>query len=112
MNECVTGTRLWSPSSARACSSVGETSRCSATAANEHLLRVREAQPAAAQQHSEVVKDVGGLLGHALVGLLARGTDHLLGLLLDLLADLRRVGEQGRGVGALGALGGALLERS
>ena len=73
MKECVTGTRLWSPVSARVCSSVGVTSRCSATAANEHLLGVREAEPAAAQQHGEVVEHVGGLLGHALVGLLARG---------------------------------------
>src|SRR3954470_11801867 len=72
MKECVTGTRLWSPSSARACSSVGDTTRCSATAANEHLLGVGEAQAAALQEDREVVEDVGGLLGHALVGLLAR----------------------------------------
>src|SRR4051794_23203724 len=63
----VTGTRLWSPRSARVCSSVGLTSRCSATAANEHLPGVGEAQAAAAQQHGEVVEDVRGLLGHALV---------------------------------------------
>ncbi len=46
------------------------------------------------QQHGEVVEDVGGLVGDALVGLLAGGAGDLLGLLLDLLADERRVGEQ------------------
>src|SRR6478735_5308750 len=64
MNECVIGTRLWSPWIARASSSVGDTSRCSTTAANEHLPRVGEAQSARAQQHGEVVEHVGGLLGH------------------------------------------------
>src|SRR3954470_5477474 len=78
MKEWVTGTRLWSPLRSRACSRVGETSRCSATAAKEHLLGVGEAQPAAAQQHGEVVEDIGGLLGHALVGLLAGGARDLL----------------------------------
>src|SRR5918998_667098 len=100
MKECVTGIRLWSPSSARAWSSVGDTSRCSATAANEDLLGVGEAQAAALEQHREVVQDVGGLLGHALVGLLARGASDLLGLLLDLLADERRVREELGRVGA------------
>src|SRR4051812_16352746 len=96
----VIGTRLWSPVSASVSSSVGRTSRCSATAANEHLLGIREAQPARAQQDAEVIEDVGGLLGHALVGLLAGGPHDLLGLLLDLLADERRVVEQPVGVGA------------
>src|SRR3954454_15148258 len=79
MKECVIGTRLWSPWSARVSSSVGVTSRCSATAANEHLPGVGEAQAAALEQHGEVVEHVGGLLGHALVGLLAGGADDLLG---------------------------------
>src|SRR4051794_13043444 len=82
MNECVIGTRLWSPCSARVSSSVGVTSRCSATAANEHLPGVGEAEAAAAEQHGEVVEDVRGLLGDALVGLLAGGAGDLLGLLL------------------------------
>ena len=51
-----------------------------------------------------MVEDVGGLLGDALVGLLARGARDLLGLLVDLLADQRRVVEQLDGVGALRAL--------
>src|SRR5690242_5772252 len=68
----VTGIRLWSPSSARASSSVGLTSRCSATAVKEHLLGVLEGEPAAVEQDREVVEHVGGLVGHALVGLLAR----------------------------------------
>ena len=41
-----------------------------------------------------MVQDVRGLLGDALVGLLAGGAGDLLGLLLDLLADERRVLEQ------------------
>src|SRR3954468_5150389 len=107
----VTGTRLWSPVRLRACSSVGVTSRFSATAAKQHLLGVGEGEAAAAQQHGEVVEHVGGLLGHALVGLLARGAGDLLGLLLDLFADLRRVGEQLRRVGAGRGTLGAVLER-
>src|SRR3954447_3451684 len=102
MKEWVTGTRLWSPSIARASSSVGETSRCSATAGNEHLPGVGEAHAAAAQQHGKVVEDVGGLVGHALVRLFARGAHDLLRLLLDLLADQRRVGQQ---LGRIGAFG-------
>src|SRR6201999_3739245 len=103
---------LWSPVRARASSSDGTTSRDSTTAAKEHLLRVREAQAAALEQHGQVVEDVGGLLGHALVGLLARGAHDLLGLLLDLLADARRVAQQLGGVGALRPLGGARGERA
>src|SRR3954467_11312353 len=44
----------------------------SAATAIEHLLGLGQGQPAAAQQDVEVVEDVGGLLGHALVAL-ARG---------------------------------------
>src|SRR3954470_24936131 len=98
MKLCVIGTRLWSPWRPRVSSSVGLTSRCSATAANEHLLGVGEAQAAGLEQHGEVVEDVGGLLGHALVGLLACRARDLLGLLLDLLADERRVAEELAGV--------------
>src|SRR3954454_13437859 len=97
----VTGTRLWSPVSASVSSSVGRTSRCSATAAKEHLLRVLEAQPAAAQQHGQVIEDVRGLLGDALVGFLTGGARHLLRFFLDLLADERRVAEETVGVRAL-----------
>src|SRR3954470_14908931 len=60
-NECVTGTRLWSPASARAASRLGETSRTSPTAANQHLFGVCQAEPAAAEQDGEVVEDVGRL---------------------------------------------------
>src|SRR5689334_2616986 len=74
----VIGTRLWSPCNARVSSRVGVTSRCSATAANEHLLGVGEAQPAGFEQHDEVVEHVGGLLGDAIVGLLACRAGHLL----------------------------------
>src|SRR5919112_2771645 len=96
-----TGMTLWSPVSACASLREGVTSRCSATAANQHLLGVGQAEPAAAQEHGEVVEDVGRLLGHALVGLLARGPRHLLGLLLHLLADVRRVVQEPDRVGPL-----------
>src|ERR671932_271744 len=58
MNVSQTGTRLWV---------------LSATPGSEDLLGVGQAEPARAQQHGEVVEHVGGLLGHALVALLARG---------------------------------------
>src|ERR687894_909135 len=102
---CVTGTRLWRPASARTSSRPGRTpslSSVSAPTATQHLFRVREAQAAAAQQDGEVVEHVGGLLGDALVGLLARRPGDLLRLLLDLGAGEGRVGEQAGGVGALG----------
>ena len=63
-------------------------------------LGVGERTAAAAQQHEQVVEDVGGLLVDALVGLLARRARDLLGLLHDLLADPLRVVEQLDGVGA------------
>src|SRR4051794_30459173 len=103
-----TGIRLCSPASRLASSRLGVTRRCSATAAKEHLLGVGERQAARAQQHGEVVEHVGGLLGHALVGLLAGGARDLLGLLPDLLADPRWVAQQLGRVRALGHLGGAL----
>ena len=69
-------------------------------------------EPAAVEQHGEVVEHVGGLVGHALVGLLARGAGDLLGLLLDLLADERRVGEQLVRVRALARVGLAVASAS
>src|ERR671930_1156079 len=71
MNVSQTGTRLWVDS---------------ATPGKQHLLGVGQREAAGAQQHGEVVEHVGGLLGHALVALLAGGAGHLLGLLLHLLA--------------------------
>src|SRR4051794_31617113 len=67
---------------------------CSAATAKEHPLGVGEREPAGVQQHGQVVEDVGGLLGHPVVPFLARGAPDLLGLLLYLRADQRRVGEQ------------------
>src|ERR671910_1102749 len=64
-----TGTRLCSAASVPTSSSAGLTPRRSsdsAATATEHLFRVRERQAAAAQQHRQVVEDVGGLLRDAL----------------------------------------------
>ena len=66
---------------------------------------------AAVEQHGQVVEDVGRLLVDAVVGLLAGGAGDLLGLLLDLRADARRVVEQLDGVGAARALALAVDER-
>src|SRR3954452_4587581 len=108
---CQTGTRLYSAAASRTASRPGE--RGSATAGSEHLLRVGEREAAGAQQHGQVVEQVGGLLGDALAGLLAGGARDLLGLLLDLLADERRVGEQlGRVGAARVARGGAGGDRA
>src|SRR5918999_1224282 len=76
----------------------------SATPGKQDLLGVGEGQPAGMQEHGQVVEHVGRLLGDPLVALLARRARHLLGLLLDLLADPRRVVEQGHRVAAAGAL--------
>src|SRR5690349_21749248 len=108
---CQTGTRLYSAAASRTDSSPGDTS--SATAGSEHLLRVGEREAAGAQQHGQVVEDVGRLFGDALVGLLAGRAGDLLGLFADLLADERRVGEQLGRVGAAGvAAGGAVGDRA
>src|SRR3954471_6722912 len=102
MNVWRTGTRLCSRASARTSSSDGETGSAagSAAAAIEHLLGVGQRAAAAVEQHGQVVEDVGGLLVDAVVGLLARGAGDLLGLLLDLCADQRRVVEELDGVRA------------
>src|SRR3954471_19329766 len=83
----------------------------SATAVKEHPLGVGEREPAGAQEHGEVIDDVGRLLGHALVALLAGGAGLLLGLFAHLLADPRRVGEQLGRVGARGLPGRAPAQR-
>src|SRR5918994_5512673 len=97
MNVSQTGTRLWV---------------VSATPGKQDLLGVCEAEPARAQQHGQVVEHVGGLLGHPLGALVARGARHLLGLLPDLLAHAPRIGEQLRRIRALGALGRAGGDRA
>src|SRR4051812_28212542 len=114
MNVWRTGTRLCSRASARTSSSDGSTRTAAGSAATaiEHVLGVGERAVAAVEQDGQVVQDVGGLLVDAIVGLLAGRAGHLLGLLLDLGADLRRVVEQLDGVRALGALALAVLERA
>src|SRR6188472_4103686 len=101
MNVWVSGTRLCSRASSRTSSRPGVRSR-STTTDTEDLVCVGEAQPARGEQHRQVVEHVGGLLGHALVALGPRGAGDLLGLLLDLLADRRWVGQQAGGVALLG----------
>src|SRR5919197_5120551 len=91
MNVSHTGTRLWV---------------LSATPGSEDLLGVGQLEPARAQQHGEVVEHVGGLLGHALVALLAGRASDLLGLLLHLLAPRHTVSQQRRGVRPLRHLRG------
>src|SRR5262249_50350038 len=106
-------TRLCSRASARTSSSDGSTRKApgSAATAIQDLLGVGQRTPARVQQHGEVVEDVGGLLVDAIVALLARGAGDLLGLLLDLRADQRRVVEQLDGVGARWPPRGAVGER-
>src|SRR3954469_4837789 len=108
------GTRSWSRASARTSSSDGSMCSAAASAATaiEHLQRAGDRAVARPQQHEQVVEDVGRLGVDALAGLLARGARDLLGLLLDLLADVGGVVEQGDGVGALGTLGLAGQERA
>src|SRR5215210_7954356 len=112
MNVWVTGMRLCSRASARASSTPGVTAGVSAATVKERPLGVGEPQPARVQQHRQVVEHVSRLLGDALVALVACGARHLLGLLADLVADVRRIGEQRGGVGALGPLGGAGGDRA
>src|SRR4051794_34167017 len=91
---CVIGMRRWVPEPApairRTSSSDGVMTpvrlAMSAATLKQDLLRVPEGEAARGQQDLEVVEDVGGLLGDALVGLLAHRTRDLLGLLLDLAA--------------------------
>src|SRR6476646_8564218 len=113
MNVWRSATRLCSRASSRTSSSDGSTvNERSAAAATQDLLGAGEVVAARAQQHEQVVEDVGGLLIDALVALLARGAGDLLGLLHDLLADERGILEQLHGVGARGALRGALGQRA
>src|SRR3954468_11627715 len=102
MKVCRSGTTVCSRASARASSSEGPTSRSAASAATaiELLEGVGERQPASGEQDREVVEDVGGLLAHARVGLLARRARDLLGLLLDLRAYQLGVLQERGGVGA------------
>src|SRR3954447_19823440 len=108
-----TGTRLCSRASARTSSRLGETGSAAGSAATaiEHLLRVGQAAVAAVEQDRQVVEDVRRLLVDAVVGLLARGARDLLGLLLDLRADARRVVEELDRVRALRPLALAVGER-
>src|ERR1700754_3111006 len=104
-----TGIRLCSAASARASSTPGVTAIWSAATGKQDPLGVGQLQPARPQQHGQVVEDVGSLLGDALLGLLAGGARHLLGLFTDLLAGEGRVGEQPRGVGPRRVAGGGPL---
>src|SRR3954463_6069983 len=87
-------------------------SAVSAAAAIEHLRGVGEGAVAPGQQHGQVEEHVGRLVVDAVVGLLARRADDLLGLLLDLGAGQVAVVEQADDVGARRALRGALGDRA
>src|SRR4051794_8218593 len=95
------GTTVWPSASARTSSRLGLTSSSAATGI-ELLEGVRERHAARGKQNGEVVEHVGRLLAHALVRLGRRRARHLLRLLLHLLADPRRVGQQLGGVAAGG----------
>jgi hypothetical protein len=56
----------------------------SAATAKEHSGCVGQPEAARAQQHEQVVEHVGGLLGHPLLGFLARRAGDFLGFLADL----------------------------
>src|SRR5207302_10447576 len=102
----------WSRASARTASRSGAIGSASTATANQHLLGVRQRAAAAMEQDGEVEEDVGGLVVHAVVGLLVGGVDDLLGLLLDLGARELRVVEQPDHVGPGGALGAALADHA
>src|SRR4051812_25712629 len=87
MNVWGSGTSECSAASARASSRLGRMSIASAATGIQHLVGVCEREIARGHQHGQAVEQVGRLFGDALVGFLARGARHLLGLLLDLLAD-------------------------
>src|SRR4051794_26036742 len=108
-----TGTRLCSRARARTSSRLGATGSAAGAAGTtiEDLLRVGQAAVAAVEQDGQVVEDVGRLLVDAVVGLLARGPRDLLGLLLDLRADARRIVEELDGVRALRPVTLAVLQR-
>src|SRR3954454_19834365 len=106
------GTSECSAASARASSSDGRMSIASAATGIQHLVGVAEREVARCEQHGQVVEHVGHLLCNALVGLLASGARHLLGLLLDLLADERRLGQQLRRPAALAWIGAAVFDNA
>src|SRR5436190_8557286 len=115
MKRLRSGMTLCSRASSRTSSSEGSTRSgvdSIPAAAIEHLPRVGDRALAPAQQDGEVVQDIGRLVVHALVGLLARGARDLLGLLHLLVARELRVVEQLDGVRARGALGLARRQRA
>src|SRR5688572_3814055 len=93
MNLWRRGTSVCSLARRRTSSRLGETSMfdVSATTAIERVEGVREGEAAGGEQHGQVVEQVGGLVGHALVALLCRRARDLLRLLLDLRADPWRI---------------------
>src|SRR3954454_7554545 len=107
------GTSVCSRASSRTSSSDGPTSSPAPSAATaiEDLERVRQRQATRGQQHIEVVEHVGGLLAHALVGLLPRGAGELLGLLLDLGPREGGIAKQARRVALVRARATTLGDR-
>src|SRR3954454_6748713 len=104
------GTSECSAASSRASSRLGRMSIASVATGIQHLVGVSQAQVARGEQNRQVIQDVGSLLGDALVGFLARGAGDFLRLLLDLLADQRRIREQLRGPRPLARVGAPVAD--
>src|SRR4051794_36535951 len=104
------GTSECSAANARASSRLGRISTESAATGIQHLVGVREHQVARGQQDSQVVEHVRGLFRDPLVGLLARRARDLLGLLLNLVADERRIGEELLRIAALAGVRAAVAD--
>src|SRR4051812_28687406 len=105
------GTTVWPTASARTSAMLGWTSRSAATGI-ELLEGVGQREVARGEQHGEVVEHVGRLLAHSLIGLRGGGAGHLLGFLLHLLPDPRRIREELGRVAAGAATGLALGDRA
>src|SRR3954447_10714344 len=107
-----TGTTLPSRVSSRASSRLGSSlsSPGLATTLIEYLHDRRLRHLAGGEQHAQVVDQVGGLFGDALIALLAAGPDDLLGLLLDLRPDQLGVVEKLDRIAAVGTLLGTAAQ--
>src|SRR4051812_42213642 len=112
MNVWRSGTTEWSRAWPRTSSSDGRISSWSAATCIKHLVGVGQREISRSKENRQVVEHVGGLLGHPLVCLLAGSARDLLGLLLHLRGDQRRVAEQLRGPAPLDRVGATVGDRA